>query len=214
MRQIISKAIVSSEVIDIFSAAGLKKPNVGILSDEFLEDVRRMKHRNLAVELLERLLRGDIRSRFATNVVQSRKFSEMLQSTLIRYRNRGIETAQVIEELIAMAKQFKEAAQRGEELGLSADELAFYDALAANEASVRELGDEILRKIARELTDRLRKSNSVDRYLRESVRARLRLMVKTILKKYKYPPDRQEEATETVLKQAETLSLAWSSSLA
>lgn len=209
LRQIISKAVVSSEVIDIFSAAGLKKPNVGILSDEFLEDVRAMKQKNLAVELLERLLRGDIKSRFATNVVQSKKFSEMLQSSLIRYRNRGIETAQVIEELIAMAKQFQEAADRGEELGLSGDELAFYDALAANEASVRELGDETLRKIARELTDRLRKSNSVDWYLRESVRARLRLMVKTILKKYKYPPDRQEEATETVLKQAETLSIAW-----
>ncbi|HEY4358998.1 MAG TPA: type I restriction endonuclease subunit R [Acidobacteriaceae bacterium] len=214
LRQIVSKAVVSSEVIDIFSAAGLKKPNVGILSDEFLEDVRAMKHKNLAVELLERLLRGDIKSRFATNVVQSRKFSEMLQNSLIRYRNRAIETAQVIEELIAMAKQFQEAAERGENLGLSADELAFYDALAANEASVRELGDEILRKIARELTERLRKSNSVDWYLRDSVRARLRLMVKTILKKYKYPPDRQEEATETVLRQAETLSAVWTTAIA
>ena len=209
LRQIISRAVVSSEVIDIFSAAGLKKPNVGILSDEFLEDVRRLKQKNLAVELLQRLLNGEIKSRFATNVVQQKKFSELLQGSLTRYRNRGIETAQVIEELIEMAKQFQKAAERGEELGLSADELSFYDALASNEAAVREMGDEILRKIARELTDKLRKSNSVDWYLRESVRARLRLMVKTILKKYKYPPDRQDEATDTVLRQAETLSSAW-----
>lgn len=209
LRQLISKAVVSPEVVDIFSAAGLKKPNVGILSDEFLEEVRKMKQRNLAVELLERLLKGEIRSRLANNIVQSRKFSEVLQRTLVRYRNRAIETAQVIEELIAMAKDFKEAAGRGEKLGLSADELAFYDALASNEASVREMGDEILRKIARELTAKLRNSNSVDWYLRDSVRAKLRLMVKTILKKYKYPPDEQESATETVLEQAEKLSLAW-----
>jgi len=127
----------------------------------------------------------------------------------MRYRNRAIETAQVIEELIAMAKDFKEAAGRGEKLGLTADELAFYDALATNEASVRQMGDETLRKIARELTTKLHNSNSVDWYLRESVRAKLRLMVKTILKKYKYPPDKQESATETVLEQAEKLSLAW-----
>lgn len=210
LRQLISRAVIAPGVIDIFSAAGLEKPNVGILSDEFMEEVRRMKQRNLAVELLERLLKGEIRSRFGNNVVQSRKFSELLQNTLVRYRNRGIETAQVIEELIAMAKEFREAVNRGEQLGLSADELAFYDALAANEASVRTLGDDTLRKIARELTERLRKSNSVDWYLRDSVRAKLRLMVKTILKKYKYPPDKQEQATETVLKQAEMLSLAWS----
>jgi type I restriction enzyme R subunit len=142
-------------------------------------------------------------------VVQSRKFSELLQDSLTRYRNRAIETAQVIEELIAMAKQFKAAANRGEELGLSRDEMAFYDALAANEASVRELGDATLRKIARELTEKLRASNSVDWYVRESVRAKLRLMVKTILKKYKYPPDGQEQATETVLEQAKELSAAW-----
>jgi type I restriction enzyme, R subunit len=163
----------------------------------------------LAVEVLERLLNGGIKSRFGSNVVQSRKFSELLQNSLTRYRNRAIETAQVIEELIAMAKQFRAAANRGEELGLTTDEMAFYDALAANEASVRELGDETLRKIARELTERLRASNSVDWYVRESVRAKLRLMVKTILKKYKYPPDGQEKATETVLEQARELSAAW-----
>jgi len=209
LRQIMSRAIVSDEVIDIFSAAGLKRPDIGVLSDEFLEDVRHMKERNLAVELLERLLKGEIKSRFKTNVVQEAKFSELLQQSLTRYRNRAIETAQVIEELIEMAKKFQEAAQRGEVLGLNAEEVAFYDALATNEAAVRELGDETLKKIAVELVQRLRGSVTVDWAVRETVRARLRVMVKTLLKRYKYPPDRQEEATETVLKQAETLSAEW-----
>ena len=209
LRQIISGAVVSADVMDIFGAAGLERPDVGILSDEFLEDVRKLKERNLAVEVLERLLKGQIKSRFATNIIQSRKFSELLQEALTRYRNRAIETAQVIEELIAMAKQFQAAANRGEQVGLTADEMAFYDALAANEASVRELGDVTLRKIAVELTAKLRASNSVDWYVRESVRAKLRLMVKTILKKWKYPPDGQEQATETVLDQAKELSEAW-----
>lgn len=209
LRQIVSKAVISGEVIDIFSAAGLKRPDVSILSEEFLEDVRKMKEKNLAVELLERLLKGDIQSRFATNVVQNLKFSELLHNSLLRYRARAIETAQVIEELIAMAKQFKEAAERGEQLGLKPEEMAFYDALATNEASVRLLGDDILKKIALELTQKLRRSVTVDWSVRESVRARLRVMVKTILRKYKYPPDKQDEATETVLKQAEVLSAAW-----
>ena len=209
LRQIISKSVVSAEVTDIFGAAGLNRPNVGILSDEFLEDVRNLKERNLAVELLERLLKGQIKSRLANNVVQSRKFSELLQDSLARYRNRAIETAQIIEELIAMAKQLQAAASRGEQLGLTQDEMAFYDALAANEASVRELGDATLRRIAQELTAKLRASNSVDWYVRESVRAKLRLMVKTILKKWKYPPDGQDQATETVLDQAKQLSAAW-----
>jgi type I restriction enzyme R subunit len=209
LRQIMSRAVVSAEVMDIFGAAGLERPNVGILSDEFLEDVRKLKERNLAVEVLERLLKGQIKSRFASNVVQSRKFSELLQNSLTRYRNRAIETAQVIEELIAMAKHFQAEAARGADLGLTADEMAFYDALATNEASVRALGDTTLRKIARELTDKLRASNSVDWYVRDSVRAKLRLMVKTILKKWKYPPDGQDKATETVLEQAEALSQSW-----
>jgi type I restriction enzyme R subunit len=209
LRQIISRAVVSDEVIDIFAAAGLKCPNIGVLSDEFLEDVRHMKERNLAVELLERLLKGEIKSRFKTNVVQSAKFSELLQQSLTRYRNRAVETAQVIEELIQMAKRFQEAAQRGDSLGLNVDELSFYDALATNEAAVRELGDATLKKIAVELTQNLRKSITVDWAKRETVRARLRVMVKTLLRRYKYPPDRQEEATETVLKQAESLSAEW-----
>jgi type I restriction enzyme R subunit len=209
LRQIISRAVVSDEVIDIFSAAGLKRPDIGVLSDEFLEDVRHMKQRNLAVELLERLLKGEIKSRFKTNVVQSAKFSELLQQSLIRYRNRAVETAQVIEELIAMARKFQAAAQRGEDLGLNSDELAFYDALATNEAAVRELGDAVLKKIAVELTVSLRRSVTVDWARRDTVRAKLRVMVKTLLRRYKYPPDKQEEATETVLKQAETLSAEW-----
>jgi len=209
LRQIISRAVVSDEVIDIFSAAGLKRPDIGVLSDEFLEDVRHMKERNLAVELLERLLKGEIKSRFNTNVVQSAKFSELLQQSLTRYRNRAVETAQVIEELIEMAKKFQQAAERGESLGLNSDEMAFYDALAMNEAAVRELGDATLKKIAVELVQNLRKSVTVDWAKRETVRAKLRVMVKTLLRRYKYPPDRQEEATDTVLQQAESLSAEW-----
>lgn len=209
LRQIISKAVVSAEVVDIFKAAGLNRPDIGILSEEFLEDVRHMKERNLAVELLERLLKDDIHSRFKTNVVQQAKFSELLQQSLQRYRNRAIETAQVIEELIAMAEKFHAAALRGEALGLTGDEMAFYDALATNAAAVRDLGDETLKKMAVELTQKLRASVTVDWSVRETVRARLRVMVKTLLRKYRYPPDRQDEATETVLKQAETLSAEW-----
>lgn len=209
LRQILSKAVVSTEVVDIFQAAGLNKPDIGILSEEFLEDVRHLKERNLAVELLERLLKDDIKSRFKTNVVKAAKYSEMLQESLKRYRNRAIETSQVIEELISMAKQFNAEAVTGAELGLSPEERAFYDALATNEAAVRTLGDETLKKIAVELTEKLRKSVTVDWAVRASVRARIRVMVKTLLRLYKYPPDKQEEATETVLRQAEALSAEW-----
>lgn len=209
LRQIISGALVSDEVIDIFATAGLNKPNIGILTDEFLDDVKHMEHCNLAVELLERLLKDDIKSRFATNVVQSAKFSDLLQASLTRYRNRAIETAQVIEELIAMAKSFNEAARRGDELGLTPEELAFYDALETNEASVRQLGDAALKEIARQLTDYLRKNLSVDWSVRETVRARMRAQIKLILKRHKYPPDLEARAIELVLKQAEALSEEW-----
>ena len=209
IRQIIGSALVSDEVVDIFQAVGLDKPNIGILDDDFLNDVRNLPERNLAVELMERLLEGEIRTRFATNVVQQTKFSELLADVIKRYQNRAIETAQVIEELIAMAKKFKEAIGRGEELGLNNDELAFYDALANNEEAVREMGDEILKKIAHELAESLRQNISVDWSVRDNVRAKLRLMVKRILRKYKYPPDRQEAAVQLVLDQAETLSAVW-----
>ena len=209
IRQIIGQAVVSEDVVDIFEAVGLDKPNIGLLDDEFLAEVRNLPEKNLAVELLERLLEGEVKSRFASNIVQQRKFSEMLTSVVKRYQNRSIETAQVMEELVEMAKKFREAAKRGEALGLSEDEVKFYDALANNAAAALELGDEILRKIAHELTDNLRKNLSVDWSARESVRAKLRLMVKRILRKYKYPPDGQEEAVQTVLQQAEALGVEW-----
>jgi type I restriction enzyme R subunit len=209
IRQIISSAVVSDQVVDIFDAVGLDKPNIGILDEAFLSEVRNLPEKNLAVELLERLLEGEIKTRFATNVVQEKKFSELLVSTIKRYQNRSIETAQVMEELCEMARKFQEAIHRGESAGLNEDELAFYDALANNEASVKELGDETLKKIAHELTENLRKNISVDWSVRDNVRAKLRLMVKRILRKYKYPPDKQEEAIELVLKQAETLSATW-----
>ncbi|ABE32710.1 type I site-specific deoxyribonuclease, HsdR family protein [Paraburkholderia xenovorans LB400] len=210
IRQIISSAVVSEKVVDVFEAVGLEKPNIGILDEAFLAEVRNLPERNLAVELLERLLEGEIKSRFASNVVQEKKFSEMLANVVTRYQNRAIETAQVIEELIDMAKKFRAAATRGEELGLTEDEIRFYDALANNESAVRELTDETLKKIAHELTENLRQNITVDWSERESVRARLRLMVKRILRKYKYPPDQQDGAVELVLQQAQALGEAWS----
>ncbi|MGS3152956.1 type I restriction endonuclease subunit R [Aeromonas sanarellii] len=209
IRQIIGNAVVSGEVVDVFEAVGLDKPNIGLLDEDFLAEVRNLPERNLAVELLERLLEGEIKSRFSTNLAQEKKFSELLGKVIQRYQNRSIETAQVIEELIEMAKKFASASGRGQQLGLNDDELAFYDALANNEASVRALGDEILAKIAHELTASLRSSVTVDWNNRESVRAKLRLLVRRILRKYKYPPDSQEEATQLVLAQAEALCEAW-----
>ena len=209
IRQIISSAVVSEEVVDIFDAVGLDKPNIGILDDAFLAEVRNLPERNLAVELLERLLEGEIKSRFASNVVQSKKFSDLLAQVVQRYQNRSIEAAQVMEELVEMARKFREAASRGEQLGLNEDEVRFYDALANNESAVRELTDETLKKIAHELAESLRKNLTVDWSARESVQAKLRLMVKRILRKYKYPPDQQEAAVELVLQQAKALGEAW-----
>lgn len=209
IRQIINSAVVSDQVVDVFAAVGLDKPNIGILDDAFLAEVRNLPERNLAVELLERLLQGEIKSRFATNVVQDKKFSDMLADVVTRYQNRSIETAQVMEELIQMAKKFREAAGRGEALGLTEDELRFYDALANNESAVRELTDETLKKIASELTANLRANLTVDWSVREAVQAKLRLMVKRILRKYKYPPDQQEDAVDLVLRQAKALGEAW-----
>lgn len=209
IRQIINQAVVSESVVDIFDAVGLDKPNIGLLDEDFLAQVKNLPEKNLAVELLERLLEGEIKAKFATNVVQQKKFSDLLSSVITRYQNRSIETAQVMEELVEMAKKFKAAASRGEQLGLSDDEVKFYDALAINESAVRELTDETLKKIAHELTENLKKNISVDWAQRESVRATLRLMVKRVLRKYKYPPDQAEEAVELVLQQVETLGEAW-----
>ena len=210
IKQIIDNAVIADGVEDIFSMVGLKKPNIGILSDEFLEDVAHMPYKNLAVELLEKLLKDDIKAKSKNNVVQEKKFSDRLQKTLSQYHNRAIETAKVIEELIQMAKDFAAAAKHGEELGLNFDELAFYDALAENESAMREMNDEILKNIAQELTKKLRNSVSVDWQKRESVRAKMRNMIRIILRRYKYPPDQQPEAIELVMKQAEVLSDEWS----
>jgi len=212
IRQIISRAVVSDEVVDIFAAAGLKKPDISILSDEFLAEIRGMPQRNLAVELLEKLLKGEIRTRGQRNVVQARSFAALLEQAVRRYQNRAIETAQVIEELIQLAREMRAADARGEQLGLSEDELAFYDALETNDSAVKVLGDDTLRAIARELVATVRKNVTIDWTLRENVRAQLRVLVKRILRKYGYPPDRQEKATQTVLEQAEKLSELWADS--
>jgi len=209
LKQILDNAVIAEGVADVFALCGLDKPDIGLLSEEFLEDVRQMPHRNLAVELLEKLLKDSIRAKTRNNVVQEKKYSDRLLETLRRYNNRAIETAQVIEELIQMAKDFQAAMAREAELGLNPDEVAFYDALANNESAVRELGDEILKKIAIEITDKLRKSTTVDWQVRDSVRAKLKILVRRTLQRYKYPPDKAAEAVELVLKQAEALSNSW-----
>jgi type I restriction enzyme, R subunit len=209
LKQILDNAIVAAGVDDIFELAGLERPNIGVLSDAFLEEVRHLPQRNFAVELLQKLLNDEIKSRGRTNVILEKKFSDRLRAALNRYRSRALESAQVIEELITMAKEFREAAKRGENLGLNESELAFYDALANNESAVRELGDDVLKKIAFELTEKLRNSTRVDWQKRESVRARLRNLVRITLRRYKYPPDKQEEAIRLVLEQAERLSDEW-----
>jgi type I restriction enzyme R subunit len=213
IRQIVSNAIVSEDVVDIFAAAGLKKPDISILSDEFLAEIQAMPQRNLAVELLQKLLKGEIKICSRRNVVQARKFSELIEASLRRYQNRAIETAQVIEELIGLAKDLNEALRRGERLGLNEDELAFYDALEVNDSAVQVLGDASLRAIAKELVENVRKNTTIDWTQRENVQAKLRVIVKRILKKYGYPPDKQEQATRTVLEQAEVLSEGWAVSL-
>lgn len=209
VRQIISRAVTSEEVIDIFAAAGLEKPDISILSEEFLAEVRGLPQRNLAVELLQKLLKSELAIRRRKNIVQARSFAEMLEQTLRRYQNRSVETAQVIEELIQLARELRMANARGEELGLSEDELAFYDALETNDSAVQVLGDETLRMIARELVETVQGNVTIDWTLRENVRANLRRLVKRILRKHGYPPDKQEKATRTVLEQAEVLSTNW-----
>ena len=209
VRQIVSRAVAPEGVLDIFAAAGLEKPDVSILSEEFLTEVRGMRQHNLAVELLQKLLKGELTTRRRKNVVQARSFAEMLDQTIRRYQNRAIEAAQVIEELISLAQELREANARGEALGLSDDELAFYDALGVNDSAVQVLGDETLRAIARELVGTVRSNVTIDWTLRENVRANLRRLVKRVLRKHGYPPDKQESATKIVLEQAEVLSVGW-----
>ena len=209
IRQIISRAVVSDGVIDIFAAAGLKKPDISILSDEFLSEVRDMPQRNLAIELLQKLLRGEIKARARRNVVQARSFAELLEKAVRQYQNRALETAQVIEALIQLAKDMRAANARGEALKLTEDELAFYDALEVNDSAVKVLGEPTLVHIARELVATVKQNVTIDWTVRENVRAQLRVIVKRILRKYGYPPDKQEKATQTVLEQAEVLSEMW-----
>lgn len=209
IRQLVSKAVASDEVIDIFAAAGLKHPDISILSDEFLEEVRELPQRNVALELLQKLLNDGIKLRSRRNLVQARSFAEMLERAIRSYQNRSIETAQVINELIELAKEMRQAAGRGEELGLTDDEVAFYDALEVNHSAVQVLGDETLKAIARELVDTVRRNTSIDWAIKESVRAKLRTIVKRVLRKHGYPPDKQEQATKIVLEQAEALSGQW-----
>ena len=210
IRQLVSKAITTEgQVIDVFTAAGLPKPDISILSDHFLTEVRGLKYKNVAAELLAKLLKDEIKVRSKRNLVQSQLFSEKLKKTLNAYHNRAIATQDVIEELIKLAKEMDAATKRGEDLGLNDDEVAFYDALAANESAVKAMGDDKLKVIAAELISQLRKSVTIDWTLRESARARIRVMVKRILNKYGYPPDLQDAAVQTVLKQAEALCADW-----
>lgn len=210
LKQILDNAVIAEGVADVFALCGLDKPNIGLLSDEFLDDVRRMPYRNLAIELLEKLLKDAIKAKLRNNAVQEKKFADRLIETLRKYNNRAIETAKVIEELIQMAKDFQQEMAREAELGLNPDEVDFYDALANNESAVRELGDDILKTIAIELTQKLRSSTTVDWQVRESVRAKLRILVRRTLKRYKYPPDKTLEAVELIMEQAELLSESWS----
>lgn len=209
IRQIVSRAVASNEVIDIFAAAGLDKPDISVLSEEFLAEVRDLPQRNLAAEALQKLLADEIKERGKRNAVQARKFSEMLEKAIQRYQNRAITTAQIIEELIELAKHLREEDARGTKLNLSENEVAFYDALGVSDSAVAVLGDETLRTIAQELVRTVKENVTIDWTVKESVRAKLRLAVKRILRKYKYPPDKQEQAVDSVLDQAALFADAW-----
>jgi type I restriction enzyme, R subunit len=209
IRQIVDKAVVSEGVIDVFDAAGIKKPDISILSDDFLQEIRGMERKNLAVELLRKILADEIRIRLTRNLLQGKKLSEMLEKTIKKYQNNLLTAAQVIKELIDLAKQIRESDQRAKELNLSDDEIAFYDALANNESARDVLGDETLRDLARILVEKVKANTSIDWTIKESVQAKLRAIVKRTLRKFGYPPDQQLIATENILKQAELFAEVW-----
>ncbi|MEC9491694.1 type I restriction endonuclease subunit R [Flexistipes sp.] len=209
IRQLVSKAVSSQGIVDIFAEAGLNKPDISILSDDFLSEVKRMPHRNLAVEMLNKLLKDEIKTKSRKNVVQARSFSEMLEKSIRKYHNRAIEAAQVIEELIKLAKEMREAQNRGESLGMTDDEVAFYDALETNDSAVKVLGDDTLKTIAHELVEAVKRNVTIDWDQRENARAHIRVIVKRILRQYGYPPDKQEKATQTVLEQAKVICAEW-----
>jgi type I restriction enzyme R subunit len=210
LKQIIDNAIIADGVDDIFNLVGLDKPNIGLLSPEFMEDVANLEEKNLAVDLLERLLRDEIKARMKTDVVSEKKYSDRIMETMRKYHNRAIETAQVIKELIKMAKEMADEAEIAEQSGLNTDEISFYRALIKNESAVIELGDHKLRELAKYVTMQLRKSTTVDWQVRDNVRAKLRNLVRRALRKWKYPPDKADEAIDLCLKQAEALSESWS----
>jgi type I restriction enzyme R subunit len=209
IKQILSKAVISDRIIDIFEAAGIQKPELSILSEGFLAEVKEMPQKNLAFEALKKLLNDEIRFISKKNIVQGKSFMEMLDKTIKRYTNRSVEAAQVIEELIELARRVREEKNRGKQQNMTEDELAFYDALGVNDSAVQVLGNETLRKIALELTQMIRNSVTIDWTQRDSVQAEIRLKVKKILRKYGYPPDKQEKATQTVLEQAELIARDW-----
>ncbi|MBZ0300539.1 MAG: DUF3387 domain-containing protein, partial [Anaerolineae bacterium] len=209
VKQLVSEAIVSDEVIDIFSVAGLKKPDISILSDEFLEDVRHLPQKNVALELLRKLLEDEIRARSGKNAIQARSFADLLEQTIRRYQNLMIDKAEVINELIGMAKDMRDAQNRGEQLGLTDDEVAFYDALAQNNSAVEVMGDKQLAVIALKLVEAVRANVTIDWTVKQGARAKIRVLVKRLLREFGYPPDLQEAATELVLEQAEVLAAQW-----
>jgi type I restriction enzyme R subunit len=209
IKQIVDEALSSDSVIDIYEAAGVEKPEISgleVLSDEFLLEVKGMKHQNLALELLKKLLNDEIRTRSKTNLVKSKKLLEMLEGAIKRYQNNLLTTAEIIQELINIAKEVKESDKEGERLGLTTNEVAFYNALEVNDSAVMVLGDEQLKEIAREITDKVRTNATIDWTIRESARAKLMVIVKRTLTKWGYPPDKQPKAIETVLKQAELMA--------
>lgn len=206
IKQIVDEALSSDQVIDIFDAAGIKKPEISILSEEFLLEIQGMKHKNLAIELLKKILNDEIRARAKTNLVKSKALLEMLENAIRKYQNNLLSTAEIIQELIEIAREVRTADQRGAKLGLSEEELAFYDALGENQSAVQVLGDEQLRLIAREIAEKVRANATIDWTIRESARARLMVLVRRTLNKYGYPPDMQQKAIDTVLKQAELLA--------
>jgi type I restriction enzyme R subunit len=209
IQQIVSRAVVSTEIVDIMKAAGLDSPDISILSDEFLAEIRETEKKNLAIEALKKLINGDVRSQSKRNVMQSKAFSERLEAAIVRYHANAITTAQVLEELIQLAKDIRAARARGEEAGLSDEEIAFYDALADNESAWQVMGEPTLRVIAHELVMVIKRNVSVDWMQRDSARANIRRHVKRLLRKYGYPPDLQDAAVQNVLQQAEALSAEW-----
>ena len=209
IRQLVDKAVVSDGVVDIFDAAGIKKPDISILSNEFLEEILGMKRKNISIELLRKILNDEIKIRSKFNFIQSKKLSEMLQNAIQKYQSNLISATEIINELIAIAKEVREADSRGENLNLSTDELAFYDALEVNDSAVKILGDETLRSIARILVERVKANTTIDWTIKENVKARLKVIVKRVLREYGYPPDKQDQAVQTVLQQAELLADVW-----